>query len=50
MVHAGRSVTVEPADHTFRVHHGHELLTEVARTTGKNIARFKVCKPDPLRR
>jgi hypothetical protein len=35
MVHAGRTVTVETADNTFRVYHGDELLTEVARTTIK---------------
>jgi hypothetical protein len=46
MVHAGRTVTVESADHTFRVYHGDELLTEAARTTTKPIARFKVRKPE----
>ena len=46
MVHAGRTVTVASADHTFRVHHGDELLAEVARTTAKPIARFKVRKPE----
>jgi hypothetical protein len=30
--------------------HGDELLTEVARTTSKNVARFKVRKPEPARR
>lgn len=37
MVHAGRTVTVETADTTWRIYH--ELLTEVARPTTKNIAR-----------
>jgi hypothetical protein len=49
MVHAGRTVTVEAADHTFRVYDGDEQLTEVARTTLKTIARFKVRKPEPPR-
>jgi transposase InsO family protein len=49
MVHAGRTVTVEAADHTFRVYDGDELLAEVARTTTKPIARFKVRKPEPPR-
>jgi hypothetical protein len=50
MVHAGRTITVETADHTFRVYHRDELLTEVPRTTTKPIARFKVRKPEPPRR
>jgi len=49
MVHAGRTVTVEDADHTFRVYHGDELLAEVARTTTKPVARFKVRKSEPRR-
>jgi len=49
MVHAGRTVTVEAADHTFRVYDGDEQLTEVARTTLKPIGRFKVRKPEPRR-
>ena len=49
MVHAGRTVTIESADHTFRVYDGDELLTEAARTTTKPIARFKVRKPEPPR-
>ena len=49
MVHAGRTVIVESADHTFRVYDGDELITEVARTTGNPIARFKVRKPEPPR-
>jgi hypothetical protein len=50
MVHAGRTVTVESADATFRVYDGDELLTEVARTTSRPITRFKVHKPEPPRR
>jgi hypothetical protein len=51
MIHAGLTVTVESADHTFRVQHGDELIAEVARTTTKAIARFKARKPErPLRR
>jgi hypothetical protein len=53
MVHAGRTVTVETVetvDTTFRVRDGDELLTEVARTTTRPIARFKVRKPEPPRR
>jgi hypothetical protein len=49
IVHAGRTLTVETADHTFRVHDGDELLAEVARTTTKPITRFKVRKPEPPR-
>ncbi|WP_344085012.1 hypothetical protein [Luedemannella helvata] len=49
MIHAGTTVTVEAADHTFRVYDGDELLTEVARTTGKTLVRFKVGKPEPPR-
>jgi hypothetical protein len=50
MVHAGRTVTVETGDTTWRIYHGDELLTEVPRTTTKPIARFKVRKPEPARR
>ncbi|WP_084557337.1 IS481 family transposase [Couchioplanes caeruleus] len=50
MVHAGRTVTIETADTTWRIYHDGELLTEVARTTSKNIARFKVRKPELPRR
>jgi transposase InsO family protein len=49
IVHAGRTVTVEAADHTFRVHDGDQLITEVARTTTKPITRFKVRKPQRTR-
>ncbi|WP_231934891.1 integrase core domain-containing protein [Micromonospora viridifaciens] len=45
--HAGRTLTVEDADTTFRIHDGDQLLTEVPRTTTKPIARFKVRKPEP---
>ncbi|RAO13975.1 hypothetical protein ONO86_06559 [Micromonospora noduli] len=47
--HAGATLTVEAADTTFRVHDGDQLVTEVARTTVKPIARFKVRKPKPSR-
>ncbi len=50
MTHAGRTLDVESADTTFRVYDGDELITEIARTTGKPIARFKVRKPEPPRR
>jgi hypothetical protein len=49
MVHAGRTVTVETGDTTWRIYHRDELLTEVARTNTKPIARFKVRKPEPPR-
>jgi hypothetical protein len=49
-VHAGRTVTIETADHIFRVYDGDQLLTEVARTTTRPIARFKVRKPEPPHR
>jgi transposase len=47
--HAGRTVTVEEADTTFRVFVGDQLLTEVPRTTRKQIARFKAREPEPPR-
>jgi hypothetical protein len=47
MAHAGHTVTVETADTTFRVYAGDELLIEVARTTTRLIARFKVANPNP---
>jgi transposase InsO family protein len=50
MTHAGRTFDVEAADTTFRVYDGDQLITEVARTTTKPIARFKVRKPEPPRR
>jgi hypothetical protein len=48
--HAGRTITVEEADTTFRVYDGDQLLTEVLRITTKPIARFKARKPEPPRR
>jgi hypothetical protein len=50
IAHAGRTLTVETADTTWRIYDGDGLVAEVARTTTKNIARFKVHKPEPLRR
>jgi hypothetical protein len=47
MIHAGRTVTVETGDTTWRVYHRDELLAEVARTNTKPVARFKVRKPEP---
>jgi hypothetical protein len=41
IVHAGRTLTVESADHTFRIYDGDQLLAETGRTTTKPIARFK---------
>jgi hypothetical protein len=49
MVHAGRPLTVEDADHIFRIYDSNELIAEVARTTTKPIARFKVRIPEPRR-
>ncbi|WP_373688230.1 IS481 family transposase [Actinoplanes aureus] len=48
--HAGRTVTVEEADTTFRIYDGDQLLAEVIRTTSKRVARFKARKPEPPRR
>jgi hypothetical protein len=48
--HAGRTLDVEPADRTIRVYDPHGvLLAEVPCTTTKNIARFKVRRPEPPR-
>ncbi len=47
--HAGRTVTVEEADTTFRIYDGDQLLAEVIRTTTKQVARFKARKPEPPR-
>jgi hypothetical protein len=47
--HAGLTVVVESADHTFRVYDDDRILTEVSRTTTKDVARFKVRKPEPPR-
>jgi hypothetical protein len=49
IVHAGRTLTVEAADSTWRIYHEDGLVAEVARTTTKPIARFKVHKPEPPR-
>lgn len=43
--HAGATVTVEESDGTFRITHAGHVITEVARTTIKPIALFKVRKP-----
>ncbi|MFC4009406.1 hypothetical protein ACFOY2_19395 [Nonomuraea purpurea] len=43
--HAGATVTIEDTDGTFRITHADQLIAEVARTTTKPIARFKVRKP-----
>jgi hypothetical protein len=48
--HAGRTLTVEEADTTFRIYDGDQLLTEVLRTATRPIARFKARKPEPPRR
>src|SRR6266545_1843198 len=50
IVHAGRTLTVEAADSTWRVYDGDHLVAEVACTTTKPNARFKVHKPEPPRR
>lgn len=50
LAQAGRTVAVESGDHTFRVYDGNRVLTEVPRTTTKDIARFKIRKPEPPRR
>jgi transposase InsO family protein len=42
IAHAGRTLTVEAADATWRVYHDDILVAEVARTTTKPVARFKV--------
>ena len=50
IVHAGRTLTVEVADTTWRLCNDDGLIAEVARTTTKPVARFKVHKPRPPRR
>ncbi|SBT42085.1 hypothetical protein GA0070611_1853 [Micromonospora auratinigra] len=50
IAHAGRTLTAEVADTTFRVHDGNQLITEVAQPTTKAIARFKAREPEPGRR
>jgi hypothetical protein len=54
IVHAGRTLTVEAADATWRIYDDDDsssssLVAEVARTTTKPVARFKVHKPEPPR-
>ncbi len=48
--HAGETLTVEEADTTWRIHDADRLVTEVPRTSTKNIARYKVRKPEPSRK
>jgi hypothetical protein len=50
IVHAGQTLTVEAADHTWRIYDDNGVVAEVARTTTKPVARFKVHKPEPPRR
>ncbi|WP_328414858.1 hypothetical protein OG470_21450 [Micromonospora sp. NBC_00389] len=50
IAHAGRTLAVEAADTTFRVYDADQLITEVAQSTTKAIARFKARKPEPPRR
>ncbi len=50
LLHAGRTLDVEATDTTLRVYDGDQLITEIARTTTKPIARYKVRKPEPPRR
>jgi hypothetical protein len=50
MVHAGQTLTVEAGDSTWRIYDDDHLVAEVARTTTKPVARFKVHKPEPARR
>ncbi len=50
IVHAGRTLTVEAGDHTWRVYDGEHVVAEAACTTTKPIARFKVHKTEPARR
>ena len=51
IAHAGRTLSVEPADRTIRVYdETGALVAEVPCTTTKSIARFKVRKPEPSRR
>ncbi|MFI7455433.1 IS481 family transposase, partial [Nonomuraea sp. NPDC049714] len=47
--HAGATVTIEDTDGTFRITHAGQIIAEVARTTTKPIARFKVRKPQHQR-
>jgi hypothetical protein len=46
IVHAGRTLSVEAADATWRIYDDRGgLVAEVARTTTRPVARFKVHKP-----
>jgi hypothetical protein len=47
--HAGETVTVTANGDRFQVQNDERLLTDVARTTVKPIARFKARKPEPPR-
>nr|WP_026205838.1 IS481 family transposase [Actinoplanes globisporus] len=47
--HAGRTVTVEQGDTTFRVYDAEQLIAEALRTTTKQVTRFKARKPEPPR-
>jgi hypothetical protein len=49
IVHAGRTLTAEAADTTWRIYDDDGLLAEVARTSTRPVARFKVHKPEPPR-
>jgi hypothetical protein len=50
MVHAGRTLDVEPADRTICVYDSAgALVAEVPCTTTKSIARFNVRRPAPQR-
>lgn len=48
--HAGRTLTEETADTTWRIYDDDGLVVEVPRITTRNIARFKVRKPEGPRR
>jgi hypothetical protein len=48
--HAGMTMTIEDTDGTFRITHAGQLIAEIARTTTKPIARFKVRKPQHQRK
>jgi hypothetical protein len=50
LAHAGRTLTVEAADTTWRIYDHDRLVTEVARTTTKPVVRFKIHRPEPPRR
>jgi hypothetical protein len=51
IVHAGRTLSIEAANSTWRIYDDEDgLIAEVARTTTKPLARFKVHKPEPPRR